>query len=117
MPAKVVGAGQLIERVAFDRREPLDDGYGNEIAGDWKEVFQDRAGYVYKPGSETIMAGRLQNRAPMIVQVRISSATRSIGTDWRMRDIRSGVAYNIRDIHAETRGRLDILVESNVNPG
>ena len=35
MPAKF-GAGQLNERVAFDKRETIDDGYGNEIAGPGK---------------------------------------------------------------------------------
>lgn len=118
MTAAKFGAGKLIERVAFEQREPVDDGYGNEISGDWKERFQDRAAFVYSRGSETVMAGRLQNRAPMIVRVRVSKLTNTVGTDWRIRDVRRGTSYNVRDItHDNSRAILDMLVESNVNPG
>lgn len=119
MPAKF-GAGQMDELVAFDRREAVDDGYGNEVSGDWKEQFRQPAEFVYQRGrgSETVMADRLQHRGPMFIRVRVCEATRRIGTEWRMRDVRRGTVYNIRDITNESsRAVFDMLVESNVNPG
>jgi hypothetical protein len=115
MPAKF-GAGRMSESVAFDKRQELDDGFGNTIAGDWREQFRHPAEFIFQRGSETVMAARLQNRAPMIVRVRMCSATRAVGTDWRLRDVRRGKEYNIRDINQESRAYLDMLVESNVNP-
>jgi head-tail adaptor len=117
MPAKF-GAGQMIERVAFDRREMVDDGYGNLVAGDWQQQFERRAKFIFLRGSETVMAGRLESRETIIAQVWISSETRQIGADWQMRDLRRGDAYNIRTIE-DDRSRLviDLLCESNVATG
>lgn len=117
MPAKF-GAGQLIELVAFDKREVVDDGYGNLVAGDWQEQFQHRAKFIALRAGETVMAGRLESHGSIIMQVRVCDDTRQIDTDWQARDVRRGVAYNIRDI-TEDRGRaiLDLLAESNVATG
>jgi head-tail adaptor len=117
MPAKF-GAGQMIERVAFDRREAIDDGYGNIIAGDWQEQFQARAKFIFLRGSETVMAGRLESRESIIVQVWANDDTRQIGPDWQMRDVRRGSSYNIRTVEEDkSRLVLDLLAESNVATG
>lgn len=117
MPAKF-GAGQMRERVAFDRRAMIDDGYGNIVAGDWEEQFQDRAKFIYLRGSETVMAARLESRETIIAQVWVSNKTRQIGNDWQMRDMRRGAAYNIRTVE-EDKSQLvfDLLAESNVATG
>jgi head-tail adaptor len=117
MPAKF-GAGQMIERVAFDRREPIEDPYGNVVAGDWVEQFQARAKFIYLRGSETVMAGRLESREAIIVQVWTCEDARRIGTDWQMRDIRRGAAYNIRSTEEDkSRALIDLLCESAVATG
>ena len=117
MPAKF-GAGQLIERVAFDQREAVDDGYGNIIAGDWQQQFETRAKFIYLRGSETVMAGRLESRELLIVQVRVCADTRRIAPDWQVRDVRRGTAYNVRTIEEDkSRAIVDLLVESGVATG
>ena len=117
MPAKF-GAGQLDQLVAFDRREIVDDGYGNLVAGDWQEQFQHRAKFIHLRASETVMAGRLESHGSIIMQVRVSADTRQIGVDWQARDVRRGTAYNIRDVQQDkSRAIFDLLAESNVNTG
>lgn len=117
--AKGFGAAALIERVAFDERAVVDDGFGNVISGDWVEQFQCRASFVQLRASETVMAGRLDSHASIIIQVRrAASTTEMIDTDWQVRDLRAGTAFNIREIHKDdSRGLLEILAESNVNTG
>ena len=112
-------AQDLTQRVAFDRREEINpdfpDDLGNTVSG-WVEQFQARAAFIHLRGGETVMAGRLQGRHTQIIRVRSSSLSRSVSTDWRVRDARSGVAYNIRDISPdeETRMWIDLLCERGV---
>lgn len=111
------GAGSLHELVAFDKRAPADDGYGNTVAA-WAEQFQAHAGFVYVRGSETIMAARLEGRQSMIVQIRQSDAARLVTTDWQMRDLRTGEQFNIRSINSSAnRSMLELLVERGVATG
>jgi head-tail adaptor len=117
MPAKF-GAGQMKELVAFDRREMVDDGYGNIVAGDWQEQFRRQAKFIYLRGSETVMAGRLESREAIIILVRPSRDTRLIDTDWQARDIRRGTAYNVRTVEEErSRAMIDLLCEQGVATG
>ena len=117
MPAKF-GAGQLIERVAFDQRAAVDDGYGNIVAGDWQQQFEIRAKFIYLRGSETVMAGRLESRESIIMQVRVCADTKRIDTDWQARDVRRGTAYNIRTVEEDkSRQIIDLLAEMNVATG
>jgi SPP1 family predicted phage head-tail adaptor len=113
-----IGAGQLIELVAFDKRAVVDDGYGNPISGDWQEQFQRRAKFVHVRGSETVMAARLESRSTIIIEIRVSDEALQIGTDWQARDVRRGTAFNIREI-SEDKGRayLDLVCEANVATG
>lgn len=119
-------AGRLYERVAFDKRESADDGYGNTVS-DFTEQFQRRAAFTYLRGGEAVIAGRLEGRQPIVVRVRADSETRQITSDWRMRDARNGEwsdsgetvwtgpLYAVRSV-AETEDRLwlDVMVESGV---
>ncbi|MDR6757835.1 SPP1 family predicted phage head-tail adaptor [Mycoplana sp. BE70] len=107
-------AGDLHYRVAFDRRSEVDDGHGN-TRGDWHEQFQCRAAYRHLRGGESVLAGRLEGRHPQIITVRASSQTRQVTTDWRVRDVRTGDEFNIRDVTHETdRQWISLLVERGV---
>ncbi|MET0942004.1 MAG: phage head closure protein [Mesorhizobium sp.] len=105
------GAGQLIEKVAFDKRIETEDEYGNTVST-WEEQFQHRAKFIQLRGSETVMAGRLEGRSTIIMQVRVCTDTMQIGTDWQARDVRRNVAYNIQEDPG--RAILDLLAESGV---
>jgi head-tail adaptor len=113
------GAGRLYWHVAFDQREMVDDGYGNLVAGDWQEKFQRRAEFRTMPGSETVLASRLSGQQPMQVNLRIDSETARIGNDWQMRDVRNGLAYNIKDIRRDTTNRamMTLMVMGGVATG
>ncbi len=115
--ATVRSAGDLYYRVAFDAREEIDRGDGVTV-GEWIEKFQVRAGFIPLRGGESVMAGRLQGQQTQIIFVRTSSQTRSVNTDWRVRDVRSDVSYNIREItQSGDRHWIDFLCQSGVADG
>jgi len=112
--AKQISAGDLYYRVAFDKRVEVEDGAGNTV-GDWQEQFSCRAAYRHLRGGESVMAGRLQGKHTQVIIVRASSLTRSVSTDWRVRDVRNGEVFNIRDITHETDRRwVSMLCEKGV---
>lgn len=114
---KKLGAGDLYYRVAFDRRQDVEDGYGNTVAG-WAEQFQCRAAYRHLRGGEGVMAGRLQGHHLQVITVRASSETKQVTTEWRVRDARDGTVFNIRDVTVETdRAWISLLVEKGVADG
>lgn len=106
--------GQLTHRVAWEFRKKVSDGFGNET-GKFAEVFQCRAGFTPLRGTEAVMASRLAGRQPVVVRIRVSSDSRQIAPDWRMRDVRTGQFYAVRSI-APTPDRMwfDVMVESGV---
>lgn len=116
--AKKPSAGPLYEKVAFDKREagnpdsPAD--YGNTVM-EFVEQFTRRAEFIHLRGGESVMAGRLQGRHSQVIRVRRDSGTETITAEWRARDARTGIAFNIRDVTPSAdRQWLDILVESGV---
>jgi len=98
MPNYRGGAGHFDHRFAFDAREVIDDGYGNQVAGDFKERFQQNADVIVMKGGEDVMAARLEGVQPIILRVRVSNYSRQITTDWQARDVRTGELYNIMTI-------------------
>jgi SPP1 family predicted phage head-tail adaptor len=111
------GAGDLKHRVAFDLRMPKSDGAGNGIA-EWREEFEAYAGFIHLRGGETVMAARLQGQHTLVIFVRASSQTRSVESDWRIRNSRDGTIYNIRDIvHSEDRAWIEFTCQSGVAAG
>jgi SPP1 family predicted phage head-tail adaptor len=111
-----MAAGALKERVSFAVRNEQDDGYGNTVAG-WVEQFQDAAEFVHLRGGETVIAARLENRHPQIVRVRAHTSTRRVTADWRIKDVRTGYEYAIRDVTATTDNKwIEILCERGVVP-
>lgn len=89
-------AGDLVERVRFERRGKLDDGFGNEIAGPWAAQFERAAMFIMRPGSEAVTAARLHGQQPVTIIVRFDTQTRAVTPDWRVVDVRTGTAYAIR---------------------
>lgn len=111
------GAGLLYDKVAFDQRVSHDDGYGNQV-DEWVEQFTRRAQLIYLRGSESVLAERLESRQPVVVRIRKSADTMRINEDWQMRNARTGEALNIRTVSYDvSRGMIDLLCETGVNPG
>lgn len=114
MPQKF-GAGQMKDLVAFASREMLDDGYGNEVAGDWVERFREPAKFTHLRGSETVMAARLESRNVVLMQVWASDQTEQVTADWQVTDVRRGTVFNIREIHQDrTQAIFEMMIESKV---
>lgn len=117
--AKRLGAGALYHTVAFDKLaagnpdSPYD--YGNEETV-WVEQFRRRAAFIHLRRGEAVIAGRLQGRHLQVIQVRASVEARSVGTDWRVRDVATGEEFNIRDIspNEDDRAFIDFLCEKGV---
>ncbi|TKT78420.1 head-tail adaptor protein [Aquamicrobium sp. LC103] len=103
------GAGDLRHRVAFDKRGRVNDGAGNWQSG-FVGQFTRRAAFIYAGGGESVMAARLEGRGVLKVRVRSCSLTRTIKQDWRMRDARTGTAYSIKEVDAETDRQWVYLV-------
>ncbi|WP_353641323.1 phage head closure protein [Mesorhizobium sp. WSM2239] len=113
--AKKPGAGDLFERVGFDKHGTASDGAGGTISA-FVEQFTRRAEFIHLRGGEAVLAARLQGRHTQIIRVRADSETRTVTTDWRISDKRlAGVVYNIRDITlSKDRAFLDMLCERGV---
>lgn len=100
--AKRPGSGELARhRMAFDKREDIDDGYGNTVAG-WQEQFTRSTAMRSRGGKEAVVAARLEGRNLMGIYLRSDTQTRSITTDWQVRDLRGGTTYAVVHIDAVT---------------
>lgn len=95
MPTKI-SSGDFRERVRFEARELISDDYGNDVTGAFKPQFERSALYIMKPGSETVLAARLQGQQPVTMILHYDSKTRTIRTNWRAVDLRTGTIFNIR---------------------
>ena len=106
--------GRLRERVAFDAPTMTDDGYGGQERG-WTQVYACRAEFIYTRGAEEVEASRLAGMASYKVRIRGCDAARAIRSDYRMRDIRRGTAYNVRQIDSiSDPHHVYFVVESGV---
>src|SRR5690606_12771504 len=86
--------------------EEVDDGYGNTY-GQWVPQFERDACILPSKGGETVIAARLQSVQPALIIVRYDVETATINAAWRLIEIRSGTAYNIRTVaDIERRGRF-----------
>jgi head-tail adaptor len=105
-------AGDLRHRVAFDLRSTIENADGNTL-GDWEEQFRTAAGYIHLRGGEAVLAARLQGQHSQVIFTRAFSATREVTAEYRIRDARTGIAYNIRDIvETENRKWMEFTVQS-----
>ncbi len=106
------GAGSLSERVTFERRDAIPDGYGNEISGPFQPIFTEPARLQPRTGSEPVIAARLTGVQPYTLTVRSSTRTREVTPAWRAKNARTGATYNIKAItNPDERGRyIEMLV-------
>lgn len=110
-------AGQLKDRVAFERRAEVDDGYGNAVSGSWETFYECAARLRPLKGGEEVQAARLEGKQPAIVTVRRCAQALQVDTDCRVRDTRTDRVYAVTAPPAdmeESRAFLDILVMSGV---
>lgn len=115
--AQKTGAGPLRDVLIAQRREEVDDGYGN-TQGQWVEQCRFNASVEARRGGEAVIAGRLQGTVTYIVTARYSAASAAVQPDWRLVDARSGAIYNIRTwVPRPKRDRIDGDVEIGVADG
>lgn len=108
------GAGALQDRIAFDERVETADAYGGATAV-WTERFVCAAQFLYQRGDERLAADRLEGRSVYKLKIRSSEASRAVGADWRVRDVRRGTVYNVREVDAVTdRAWVYLVVEAGV---
>lgn len=110
-----MAAVSLRHRIAFEKREDVDDGYGN-TKSDFVEQFVVWTGVQARFGGETVTAARLSGQQPLTLTVRQSSQTEQITTEWRARDVYSGEIYNIRSIAdpTDSGAYFDLLCQAGV---
>jgi SPP1 family predicted phage head-tail adaptor len=108
-------SGELRNKIDFQVRSQVDDGYGNTVSGPFETQATTRAKIQYLRGGEEVMAGRLAGRQPAIFTVRQTAATRAVTTAWRI-VTNDGQPWNIRAITDpdSRRAWLEILVEAGV---
>ena len=109
-------AGEMRRRLRFEMRTgPVDDGYGNTVAGAWTPQFTVSAAVKYMLGSESVLAARLEGRQPAVVTVRMSTNTKRITHEWRAVDVRSGAVFALKEPPRDPGdGFLEMLTESGV---
>lgn len=92
MPESFRRFGALRERLHFQSRGDLDDGWGNVTpgAGDFVTRFTVAAGMQPRTGSEAVTAARLEGRQPYVVRVRANARLNNVTTAWRLADARAG---------------------------
>ncbi|WAP67227.1 head-tail adaptor protein [Jiella pelagia] len=104
-------AGLLNERIAFDEKVATQGEGGGTVSG-FAEQFVVAARRRYLRGGEGVQAARLEGRQPVVLTIRRSSQSQGITPEWRARDARSGVVYEIRSVEpSEDRRDLDLLCE------
>lgn len=111
------GSGGLTERVAFDAPRAETDVYGGTEDG-WQPAalaLVRWAAFIYQRGEEDVQGDRLTGSSRFKVRIQQSAAARAITTDYRMRDLRRGTAYQLREIDAVTDDQwIYLVVESGV---
>lgn len=103
-------AGDLRERIRFERREEIDDGYGN-VVGEWVPRFERSAAFLMRPGNEAVTAARLAGTQPVTIIVRSDEETRTVGPAWRAVDARTGCVFDIKAAEDMNRRRQWFTLE------
>lgn len=109
-------AGDLRDRLRFEQRAVLDDGYGNPVSGEFAEQFSRWAEVKPMRGGEDVLAARLQGTQPIMIRVRYDSLTKTITPEWRAVDVRNGTVYAIRTAVDMERRRMwiEMMAEAGV---
>jgi len=106
-------AGNLRDRVTFQRQIGGDDGYGNTVIG-WADHLTVWADVRATLGKEKVDAGRVESSNTATIRIRASSDSRALTEADRV--IARGQAWNIRSIVpvGNDRTALDLLCERGV---
>lgn len=89
----------LRDRVAFDAYTEQANEFGG-FAKAWFQHHECAADLIYHKGGEGISAARFSGSKVYKVKVRSCAHTRAVTTDMRLRDVRRGDVYNIREVDA-----------------
>lgn len=110
-----MSAGELREKLVFEKRAEEADAYGN-TQGDWEEQFTVRARIRPRFGGETVLSERLANRQPYTITIRSSMQARAVTADWRVRNARTDEVFNIRSVvnPDEKNAYIELLCEGGV---
>jgi head-tail adaptor len=107
----MIETGILKERIEFSKRIVTDDGHGNERS-DFTPQFVIWARRKFLVGGEAVQSARLTGTTPVLLQVRATSWTRQITSDWRARDERTNEKFNIRSVTpSEDKTHIDFLCD------
>lgn len=82
-------AGKLRDKLFFQCRAIVDDGFGNEVSGDWQTKFTAAAELIPLKGGEPVLAARLSSVQPYIIRIRSCVAARAVTPAWRAVDARN----------------------------
>lgn len=110
-------AGNLRERVTFQRLAAGDDGFGNATTGAWTDIadcVSVAAQIQPMRQAEVVLSQGVQGRILHQVIVRSTSALAGVKTGDRAVNVRSGRTYNVKGppMNPDQRGRaLQFLVE------
>lgn len=107
-------AGELRERIAFHSIAESDTSYGI-AAGEYEEQFRRDARIRPLVGSEPVIAERLQGVQPLVIKVRSDSETRTITTAWKIVNVRTLDAFQIRAVTPDEKRRyIEFVCEKGV---
>ncbi|WP_298698189.1 head-tail adaptor protein [uncultured Brevundimonas sp.] len=108
---KPKGAGDLRQRVRFERRGAGTDADGNAVAA-WTDLGISRAcALAPTRGGEEVQAGRIAGRASWDCWVRSDSGTRTIQPGDRAVNTRTGETFNIAFVGDMDGGRTWLLIQ------
>ena len=83
-----MSAGKRRQLVLMQKRAGVDDGYGNEQAGDFATEFETTAELIPMKGSEPVIAARLTGTQPYVIRIPGCTDAREVTTAWRIVDKR-----------------------------
>lgn len=100
------GAGELKDKVRFERRGDTTDEYGNPSSGGWADLgVERRCKLEPTKGDEAIVQGRLAGKASYDIWLRPSAAVKALKTGDRAVDARDAArVFNIRFGPADMTG-------------
>lgn len=94
-------AGALRERVRLERPAQIPDGRGGQTRA-WAPLVTLAAEFRYERGREAQEPGGRSGSASFKVRLRQFSTTRALTTEDRVVDVRTGAAFNVREIDVWT---------------
>lgn len=107
-----LSAGKRRQVLLIQKRAAVDDGYGNEVSGDFETIFETTAELIPLKGSEPVIAERLTGTQPYIVRIPSCTAAREVTTAWRLVDKRDPRRiFNVTSLaHMDQKNRtIDIM--------